>query len=195
MDIDIIQYSEQYFDIICKAGHLCYGVTKNPCSDFIKKLIKNSHESVLEHAFITLKFKNATRSFMAQITRHRLASFSIKSQHFVDHSDFAYKPIDTANKNIQSIYDNSIKAIRISYNMLRKEGVPHYIARDILPNCAYTDIFMTANIREWRHIFKLRCSTNNTPEMHLNMIKALKLVYNIMPECFEDLINEYVKLH
>lgn len=194
MDINILQYTQDWKDLIYLAGRGCYGLehlsfeTLKKKEFFIKKLIENGHESVLEHCYISIQIIGCSRSFMAQLTRHRLAAYSIKSQHFLNHSDFKYKELEFDNEEVQVLYQDVMEIIRIYYEkFVNHYKVPVYIAREILPNACLTNIVMTANLREWRYIIKLRYSEDNTPEMQFFANNILEQFRIIFPEVFFDL--------
>lgn len=196
MDISIVDYSADYLDIIYRAGRGCYGLEfdnielgiKQRKKIFLKNLIKNKHESVLEHCHISISITGCSRSFMAQITRHRLASFSIKSQHFLNHTNFEYKELETDNNEVENRYHILMENIREHYKYFVEHcNIPIYVAREILPNSCLTNIFMTANFREWRYIIKLRQTNKNTPEMIVFATTIKKMFVLIAPEVFEDL--------
>jgi len=199
MDINIFNYPMNYKRIIYLAGRNCYGLEVNDdISDihdnelnlFINKIIKNKHDSILEHINVSFYVHNCTRSFMSQITRHRLCAFAVKSQHFVNHNDFTYKQLP-AHKNISNSfiieYNELMENIRNFYKKMSKNAVPYYIARGILPNSCLTNIFITANVRELRYIINLRIQLNNVPEMILFSKLLLDNLYSIMPELFIDI--------
>ena len=194
MDIKIVQFSENYLDILFLAGRGCYGLkelsfeTKEVKQNFIKKLISNQHESILEHCYITIQILNCSRSFMAQITRHRLASFSVKSQHYTEHLDFDYKDLEITNFFIKNDYISLMEIIRKYYNkFVNLYKIPIHIAREILPNSCLTNIIMTTNLREWRYIIKLRGTSKNTLEM-IKFVKLIKSLFiKIIPEVFDNL--------
>lgn len=194
MDIKIKQYTERYIDILFLAGRGCYGLESLDSTlhrdkiKFVKRLIDNQHESVLEHGIISIQIIGCSRSFMAQITRHRMASFSIKSQHYVDHSDFEVKNLESEVEEVQILYQDIIQIIRNRYKQLVNEfKVPIHVAREILPNATLTNIFMTANFREWRHIIRLRETGKNTYEMQEFAYRIRKLFVELMPEIFYEL--------
>lgn len=191
MDINIIDYTKDYVNMLYLAGRGCYGLEylSNETIDekrrFIRRIVQNQHESVLEHAKISILINGCSRSFMAQITRHRHASFSIKSQHYVKHKDFKYKNIEWQNQLVQKIYNNLMVEINEIYiSFIEEHNVPIHVAREILPNACRTNIFMTANLREWRYIIKLRQTSYNTIEMRLFAEKIRILFRNIIPEVF-----------
>lgn len=194
MDIEIKQITKDFVNILYLAGRGCFGLEEidetliSSKRDFIKKLITNGHESVLEHGIISIFIIGCSRSFMSQITRHRLVSFSIKSQHYVNHTNFKFKELETDITEAQVIYKDCMRVIGNRYKQMVNEfNVPIHIAREILPNACLTNIFMTANFREWRHIIKLRNTFGNTQEMHTFANKIRNLFRNAVPYIFDDL--------
>ncbi len=194
MDVRVKQFTERYVDILYLAGRGCFGLENLDSTlhrdklDFIRKLIANGHESILEHGIISIQIIGCSRSFMSQITRHRLVSFSIKSQHYVDHSNFWVKDLETDIEEAQIIYAETIQTIRNRYRQLVNEfKVPIHVAREILPNACLTNIFMTTNFREWRHIIRLRQTPNNTYEMAKFGQKIKRIFKQLIPGVFDDL--------
>lgn len=194
MEIEIKQFTQNYVDILYLAGRGCYGLeslnneTHQDKLNFIRKLIDNQHESVLEHSIISIHIIGCSRSFMSQITRHRMASYSIKSQHYVNHSDFKVKDLESDDYNVNMIYSDVIDIIRINYRKLVENfKIPIYIAREILPNACLTNIFMTANFREWRYIIQLRQTNKNTPEMRKFATIIKRKFQTIIPGVFDNL--------
>jgi len=200
MENTIEHYPKKYLEMIYKAARNCFGqrdacTTKERMVRLLKYLIDHGHESVIEHICISIYSKDVSRSFLAQLTRHRLVSYSVKSQHYVDHKDFKYKELESyGDKNpklMQQTYEDLMIKIMVAYDDLREYGIPHYIAREILPNACLTDMYITANAREWRYIIKLRITENNTPEIKKWAEDILRILYCKMPELFEDLVKKY----
>ena len=194
MNIRIIQYTKDYLDLLYLAGRGCYGLefltneTNLDKSEFIKNLVKNQHESVLEHGIITLMIIGCSRTFMAKITRHRLVSFSIKSTQFVNYKNFDFKPIESKNLSVLSAYQKIMNEINFVYkDFVERKNVPIYIAREILPNACLTNIFMTTNFREWRYIIKLRETKRETSEIREFSKNIKQMFKKIIPEVFSDL--------
>ena len=201
MNIKIIQYPLNYVNILYLAGRGCYGLEdlelenlnsyiyqQNEKLEFIKKLIIKGHESVLEHCVISIQIIGCSRSFMAQITRHRLVNFSIKSQHYVNHSDFNVKELETDIEEVQILYQDLVQIIRNRYKTFVEEyKVPIHVAREILPNSCLTNIFMTTNFREWRYIIKLRETNKNTYEMQEFAKNIKELFQESILGIFDDL--------
>lgn len=194
MDIKIINYPKEYKKIIYQAGINCYGINNIETSEenmnkFIYQLIKNKHESVLEHINISIFITDIPRSLMEQLTRHRLCSFSIKSTHYVNHHDFDYLELSPI---LNDQYTQLMKKIRNLYNYyVDNLKIPKYIAREILPNSCLTNIFMTTNIREYRNILNQRLTNDNIPIMTELMRILCRNLYLICPECFLDIVEEF----
>ena len=181
-----------------KAGRTCYKSevkTDDSYKTFIKNCIKSGHESVIEHEKITVRLI-ADRGVMWDITRHRICNFSIESTRFCNYSK------DKFGKEIKVIrpfffdgekdpkykaWEDAIKQSEKSYfEILDNGGIPDY-ARMVLPASLATEICMTANIREWRHIFSLRCQKTAHPHVRQIMIPLLLHFKEKMPELFEDI--------
>ena len=194
MDIKIISSTINYIDALYLAGRGCYGLeylsneSMKEKRVFIKKIIENQHESVLEPGHISILINGCSRSFMAQITRHRLVSFSIKSQHYVEHDNFKYKDLESQDSTVRKIYNDLMERINNDYKRLVCVfRVPIHVAREILPNACLTNVFMTANFREWRYIIKLRETEKNTYEM-IRFSRIIKARFReLVPEVFSDL--------
>lgn len=211
MKITIEHYPKEYLEIIYTAGRNCYGTrdaakiinldTTNPKANwqklekFTSMLVNKGHESVLEHICISIYAKDVSRSFLAQITRHRLVSYSVKSQHYVKHNDFEYKELEDYGGQVENMieYYGLMQRIDDFYKQLIDTGVPNYIAREVLPNACLTDIYMTANAREWRHIIRMRIGKENTPEIQSFSKILLRELYMLMPELFKDLRDEFME--
>ncbi len=184
-----------------RAGKTCYRSQPSPTKEgrivFIQKLIKSGHESVLEHVSLSVRIVTS-RSVTHELVRHRLASYSQQSQRYVTYNDFNgvtfIKPVwydkqdaaskfifNTACQNSEAVYKNLIE----DCNWLPQQ------AREILPNCTATELVMTANLREWRHIFKMRTTNKAHPQIKELMQDTLALFYDILPSLFKDIYSEY----
>lgn len=200
MENTIEHFPKEYLEMIYKAARNCYGQrdacdTEEKMGKLATYLIKHGHESVLEHVCISIYSKDVSRSFLAQLTRHRLVSYSVKSQHYTKHSDFKYKELedygDVNPKMACTEYGHIMADIAYVYDQLIGLGIPHYIAREVLPNACLTDMYITTNVREWRFIINLRITKNNTPEIRKWAKQILILFHEAMPELFEDLIEKH----
>lgn len=172
-------------------GRVCYRSEKKITEDsavlLMKNLIKRGHESVLEHFHCTFKII-CDRGIMAELTRHRLANFSVESTRYCDYKDGLtfIKPLDFAGKNLD-IWQNRMALSEHGYKALREAGAKPEQARAILPTSLATKIIMTANLREWRHILKLRTAKDAHPQMRQIANMILKILKEKLPVIFEDL--------
>jgi len=190
---------DEVMKFIERCGRTCYlsekNITPDSAKTFVKNLIRRGHESVLEHFNCTFKII-CDRGVMAELTRHRLASFSIESTRFCDYKDeltfikpnfFADVPDFLKNINGSNIWTNAMRAAEEKYSFLRKSGATPEIARSVLPNSLKTEIVMTANLREWRHILKLRTDKKAHPQMREIAFMILNVLKEKLPVVFEDI--------
>lgn len=180
-----------------KCGRVCYhsenNITADSAPQFVKNVIKRGHESVLEHFSCTFKII-CDRGVMAELTRHRLASFSIESTRFCDYSGGKFggeltfiKPCFW-NDDFQNMerWKHNMNLLEDNYRILRDKGAKPEQARAILPNSLATTIVMTANLREWRHILKLRTAKDAHPQMRQVACVILEILKEKLPVIFED---------
>ena len=155
---------------------------------FIRMLIKNGHLSVLEHAYATFRISGISRAFTHQLVRHRLCSYTQQSQRYVDESNFNYiepKSIKNTPK-AHSLFVKFMEEARSVYSELQKLGIRNEDARFVLPNAVESQIVVTANLREWRHIIELRGSPDAQWEIRNMAIEILKILKKHVPTVFED---------
>lgn len=155
---------------------------------FIKMLIKNRHHSVLEHAYATFRISEVSRAFTHQLVRHRLCSFTQQSQRYVAESNFNYiepKSIKDIPK-AHSLFVKFMEEARSVYSELQRLGISNEDARFVLPNAVESQIVVTANLREWRHIIELRGSLDAQWEIRKAAIEILKILKKHAPTVFED---------
>ena len=155
---------------------------------FIKMIIKSGHFSVLEHAYATFRISGVSRTFTHQLVRHRLCSFTQQSQRYVDESNFNYiepKAIQN-NSKANSIFTKFMNEAKRIYTELQKLGIRNEDARFVLPNAIESQIVVTANFREWRHIIELRGSPEAQWEIRKVAIGILKILKRNARTVFED---------
>lgn len=180
-----------------RCGRVCYKsegkIEDGSAEKFIRNVIKRGHESVLEHKSITVKFI-CDRGVSHEIVRHRIASFSQESTRYCDYGGEGIVVIEPCYLDEGSdIYDHwafSCRDAEDDYFILRDAGCSPQEARAVLPNSLKTEVVMTANIREWRHFLRLRCSKAAHPQMREVAIPLLQLFYDEMPVLFEDVYAE-----
>lgn len=138
-------------------------------TNLINNCIKFNHTSILEHVSYTFMIEGASRSLLAQITRHRLFSFTSGSQHYIDYSKIGgfEIPIELLNQPIelQEKYEESLQRSLEDYKKLIELGIDHSVARQVLPNAMRNNLIMTGNLREWCHFLNLRLCGRNTSEI------------------------------
>ena len=154
----------------------------------IKKLIKSGHTSVLEHATANFKFENVSRTLTHQLVRHRIASYSQRSQRYVKENDFDFIVPPSIDNDIHAkeYYLDTVKKINDIYNILIELGIPKEDARYLLPNACTTTINLTFNFRSLRNLFDLRGDIKAQWEIRRAIIEMFKLVSVKTPICFHD---------
>lgn len=176
--------------LIERAGRTCYKsedkITEDSSAEFIRMLIKRGHESVLEHASATILFV-CDRGVSHKLVRHRIASYSQESTRYCKYKgDLYFIYPDCEGKIGYEAWQRACKSSEIEYGIMIKSGCPPQIARSVLPTCLKTEIVMTANFREWRHVFKLRLSKAAHPQIREIMEKAQVLLRKECPNVFEE---------
>lgn len=157
----------------------------------IRELIEKGHYSVLEFADATFYLNQVSRSFLAQITRHRLASFMVESMRYTEPNGDKI-PKSIATELDDDLFDQYIKAQEFSnniYDRLVDAGIKKEDARFVLPIGTMTSMYMRANFREWRHIIKLRTSSEAQWEIREVVEEMGDKLYNIAPSVFKDLVK------
>lgn len=154
---------------VALGGRLCYSDTdigqlyedmEGRSEAFVEKLLSLGHLSPIEHASFTFGVEGVSRALLAQITRHRIASFSVQSQRYVakDHLDFVLPPsIAALGPEAVAQFQTDMDGAFEAYARWRSLGVPAEDARFVLPNAAETRMLITMNARELMRFFQLRC--------------------------------------
>ena len=155
---------------------------------FIRMLIKNGHLSALEHAYATFRISGVSKAFTHQLVRHRLCSFTQQSQRYIDEGNFNYIEPDSIKGNpiAHSIFIKFIEKARNVYLELQRLGIKNEDARFTLPNAVESQIIVTANLREWRHIIELRGSLEAQWEIRRVVIEIVKILKQHVSTVFED---------
>ena len=192
--VELLAITPNSEKLIENAGRTCYlsfeKAKKDSYKRFIPALIKMGHESVLEHACATFRIRQYSRAFTHQLVRHRLCSYSQQSQRYVSEDNFQYvvPPSIAKNKKALQIFNSCIKEGREGYRKLKALGINNEDARFLLPNAAATEIVMTANFRELRHIFKLRCDRKAQWEIRDVCLRMLRIMKSKAPAVFGDFV-------
>ena len=199
MIVELLKYTNEPEKTCAIAGRLCYSdigieelkeqLTKEKIEDILKKIIKSGHLSVLEHASFTFGIEGVSRALLAQLTRHRIASFSVQSQRYIKFNkdiNFVIPPTISKDKNLLAKYNEFLKLSQQYYNDFLQAGIPAEDARYVLPNASTTKIILTMNARELRHFFALRCCNRAQWEIRDMACKMLKLVKEVATILFDD---------
>lgn len=182
-----------------KAIRNCYlsedKITEDSYLSIHKKIVDSHHFSTLEHCKITVKI-TCSRACMAQWTRHRLFSFSIQSQRYVNYSKDKFggeikfiKPVDHVNftKEQEDIFIESCEAVETLYFKRLNAGFKAEDARGVLSNDVATTMVITGNLRVWREFLEKRMSKSAQKEIrHLSNLLLTQFKANI-PVIFEGI--------
>lgn len=153
--------------------------------EFIKFLIKAEHTSLFEHMSMTLLIENISRSFLAQITRHRMSSFTSASQHYQDYRD--YPVVLSLSLHNDPDANTALAVANNSYEVLLKKGFAKEEARQVLPNAAACNIMWTINARSMINFVRQRSCCRNVAEMQLFAEAFSSKITNWWPEFGECL--------
>lgn len=157
--------------------------------EFVRMIRRSGHHSVLEHAYATFRISGISRACSHQLVRHRLCSFTQKSQRYVDEKDFSYviPPSVEESEEAKKLFEEFMESARNTYVRLKELGIKNEDARYVLPNATETEIVLTANFRELRHIISLRKDKSAQWEIRKLAHEMLRLLKEHAPSVFEDL--------
>lgn len=220
--VTLISYTPNPEKAIAAAAKLCYSsspisnirenLTDEKAASFVDMLSEIGHESPIEHVSFTFGIEGVSRAFLAQITRHRIASYSVKSQRYVKESMFEYvvpKEIESCSEALQ-IFKNAMMNDKKNYddlvsilfkkhlkfflnkgldkknaeNMAEKKAIED--ARFVLPNACETKMICTFNARSLKNFFTHRCCNRAQWEIRETAIQMLKLVLDVAPNLFKN---------
>ena len=152
----------------------------------LKHALASGHTSVLEHAVFTFKVEGLSRAALAQLTRHRLASFDVQSQRYVKLDDPELViPETVRGSRYAAEVESTMRYVMNLYQRLVDEGIPCEDARYITPQAVPTTLIMTMNARELLHFFSLRCCNRAQWEIRELADEMLKICKEISPVIFE----------
>ena len=194
-DIQLVNYKyKDPMDLlqdIERIGRVCYKsehrITSSSAAPFVRSIIERGHESVLEHISITVRFVT-DRAIANELVRHRIAAYSQESTRYCNYKDkieFIY-PKNVSDGQLQLIMQACAYA-EATYQALLANGATPEIARDVLPLCTKTELIATYNLREWRHILRLRTDKAAHPKMRELMQTLLQFFQGLVPIIFDDI--------
>ena len=221
MKVTLLQHTPEPEKIIASAAKLCYsesgvenildGLTKEKTEKFLTMLMNLGHESPIEHVTFTFGIEGVSRSLLAQITRHRLASYSVKSQRYVKEGmfEFILPPEIEKNEEAKKLFLETMEADQRAYDrlteILQKKHFETYLsegldekaakskaekqaiedARFVLPNACETKMVVTMNARSLMNFFHHRCCTRAQWEIRAVADEMLRLVKEVAPTLFK----------
>lgn len=203
-NVVLIEHTPNPENVVAAAGRLCYSnadidalctrVSKNDQTKYLTMLRKLGHLSTFEHVSFTFGIEGVSRALLAQITRHRIASFSVQSQRYVGQSgesgiDYILPPaIENLGDEYVRRFDEQMAMMDKWYSewleLLGDGGKED--ARFVLPNAAATRMVMTMNARELTHFFALRCCNRAQWEIRDVAWQMLKLAHDAAPALFDE---------
>ncbi len=222
MKVKIISHTPEPEKIIASAAKLCYsavgideimdGLSEEKTEKFINMLMGLGHESPLEHVSFTFAIEGVSRSLLAQLTRHRIASYSVQSQRYVSKENFSYiippeiDSIPEARELFVQAMENDRETYKKLINILSEKHTKDNMAngmdakkaasaaskkanedaRYCLSNACDTKIIMTMNIRSLYNFFSLRCCNRAQWEIRRLACEMLRLVKEISPALFKN---------
>ncbi len=220
MKVQLIAHTPQPEKVVAAAAKLCYsnatvddlleGLTEEKSAGFVQMLASLGHESPTEHVSFTFAIEGVSRALLAQITRHRIASFSVQSQRYVELENFAYviPPEIQAIPRAAALFTEAMQKESSLYSeltaILESKHCEEYFAagmnekeaaqkaqkqaiedaRFILPNACTTKMIVTMNARSLNNFFRLRCCNRAQWEVHEVADEMLRLVYALAPALF-----------
>jgi thymidylate synthase (FAD) len=163
-------------------------ITSDLAKKFIQKLMGWGHESVLEHEKITVRII-CDRGITHEIVRHRIAAYTQESTRYCNYAgqiQFIQPLFFKKGTQEYELWYQSCKIAAENYTKLIQLGVTPEAARSVLPNSLKTEIIVTYNLREWRHVFEMRCQKAAHPQMREIMIPLLQEFQKQIPVLFDD---------
>ncbi len=195
MKVTLITHTPDPEQLVAMAAKTCYSAAG--FEDIIEKLspdaaaafiegLPEAHESPVEHVTFTFGIEGVSRAFLAQLTRHRIASYSVQSQRYVGMEDFDYVIPDSirGNSDALELYEYLMKFTGGVYATLRSKSIPAEDARYVLPNACATRVMVTMNVRSLYNFFRLRCCKRAQWEIRAVAEEMLRLCRGVAPTLF-----------
>lgn len=184
------------------AGRTCYKsedkIADGSAEKFVRGLIKRGHLAVIEHGAITVRFIT-DRGVTHEIVRHRIAAYCQESTRYCNYSKDQFDneiscivptSISTDSKAYE-IWCSAMRTAEADYFAMLEAGCTPQQARAVLPNSLKTELVMTANPREWRHFFDLRCAPAAHPDIRYVALNLLAEFHEKIPVLFDDLYEKF----
>ena len=177
MKVELISWTNDPVGTVAKAASACYDSTPN--RKIVSQCLASGHHSVIEHMNFTFKIEGVSRALTHQLVRHRIASYSQRSQRYCSEegTKMVVPPSIEQNNVARDIYNKIMWRIEEAYQDLQALEIPNEDARFVLPNACETTIYMTMNLRTLAHFMNERLCTRAQWEirkMAQEMKKAIK---------------------
>lgn len=185
MKVELVQHSRNPVKLITDVASICYGKEEATYPDkLIKHLFTSGHLSTFEHIHFTFKIKDISRACLAQLTRHRHASFSVRSQRYCNEEEqqVIIPNAIVANPEARIQYIEHMQKVKEVYSHLVDSGIKKEDARMVLPNASLTELYMSMNLRELIHIFDVRTAPSAQQEIKRLVEEMVDLVLDVSPE-------------
>lgn len=186
MNVRLISHTNMAANICGEAAAIC--TNSNAPLKSLRHALDSGHTSVLEHAFFTFRVEGLSRAAMAQLTRHRLASFDVQSQRYVKIGEDVSLVIPDTIKNSDFAAEvaSIMRYVMNLYQRMVDAGIPCEDARYVTPQAVPTTFIMTMNARELLHFFSLRCCNRAQWEIRELADKMLEICKAQSPMIFEN---------
>ena len=187
--MELIEQPVETIEKVATIASICYG--RNEAGDplkLVEKRVELGHGSVLEHAYFTWKIEGISRSCLAQLVRHRHASYTVRSQRYCDESGFdVVMPKSIKNNPTLSYrWETLLGETARLYQDMRDVGIRKEDARYILPIATETELYMSCNLRELLHIADLRMDRSTQWEIRELVTKMVESVDERLHFMFEE---------
>ena len=224
MKVTLLTHKKKKKKIVAASAKLCYSsatienlmdnLTEERVNDFLNRLDTYGHESPFEHISFTFGIEGVSRALLAQLTRHRVASFSVQSQRYVrlngdkksvvipdaiknnpdalqvftESTDSSFRNYDHLCQILEDMHYANFVADGMNEKEARRKAskLANEDARSVLPNACATNLICTMNARELNHFFEMRCCNRAQSEIRTMATEMLKLVYPIAPHLFKN---------
>ena len=185
MKVELISHTADATRLCGEAAAVCTNSGKPESS--LRHAVESEHESVLEHAVFTFRVEGLSRAALAQLTRHRLASFDVQSQRFVRIYGMDLVMPESIRESPFYVEAGSLlEDVMNLYQRMVDAGIPAEDARYVTPQAVPTTLIMTMNARELRHFFSLRCCNRAQWEIRQMADEMLRLCKKTAPEIFRE---------
>lgn len=196
MKVVLLSVTNRAQELIEQAARTCYQSADKAAAGgaggLLRKLLAAGHESPFEHAYATFKISGCSRSMTHQLVRHRLMAVSQKSQRYVSEKNFEYVTPPSVPAEFEGDFKADMEIIGRMYEKWKNRGLRNEDARYVLPNACATELIISANFREYRHIFNVRCSPKAQWEIREACIAMLRELHKRAPDVFDDLAKLYI---